>query len=66
MTAGEENAQRRHVPEACEQLQAELDALLVACDGDAAVQSLDTAVASMKEVEQRNVSSVQLVALDLG
>ncbi|KQV19524.1 MULTISPECIES: hypothetical protein [unclassified Kitasatospora] len=46
----------------CAELQGELDAL-IGGSGNAAAQSLDTAVASLKEVEQRNVSSVQLVAL---
>jgi len=47
----------------CAQLQGELDALLA--DGDTAdtVTSLDSAVASLRETEQRNVSSIQLVAL---
>ncbi|GAB3478843.1 hypothetical protein [Amycolatopsis cihanbeyliensis] len=49
---------------ACEQLQGELDEMLDSYAVDGAVDSLDTAVASFKEVEQRNVSSVQLVALD--
>ncbi|MGH3842168.1 MAG: hypothetical protein ACRDS0_12090 [Pseudonocardiaceae bacterium] len=48
---------------ACEQLQSELDAMLGQQDAEKAIESLDTAVASLKEVEQRNVSSVQLVAL---
>jgi hypothetical protein len=47
----------------CAQLQGELDALLGGQDAEKAVDSLDTAVASLKEVEYRNVSSVQLVAL---
>ncbi|MFJ6798106.1 TauD/TfdA family dioxygenase [Streptomyces sp. NPDC091268] len=47
----------------CAELQGELDALIAGTGGGAAAQSLDTAVASLKEVEQRNVSSVQLVAL---
>lgn len=47
----------------CAQLQGELDALLGGQDAQKAVHSLDNAVASLKEVEQRNVSSVQLVAL---
>jgi hypothetical protein len=47
----------------CAQLQSELDALLSGQDAEKAVDSLDTAVASLKEVEHRNVSSVQLVAL---
>jgi len=47
----------------CAQLQSELDALLGSQDAEKAVDSLDTAVASLKEVEHRNVSSVQLVAL---
>ncbi|MFD6425057.1 hypothetical protein [Streptomyces sp. NPDC060198] len=48
----------------CAELQGELDALIGGSGTNAAAQSLDTAVASLKEVEQRNVSSVQLVALD--
>lgn len=48
---------------ACAQLQGELDALLEGHDTEAAVASLDTAIASTREVEQHNVSSVQLVAL---
>jgi hypothetical protein len=51
------------IVEACDLLQREMDALLGGSDGQSAVQSLDGAVASLKEVEQRNVSSVQLVAL---
>lgn len=47
----------------CAELQGELDSLISGSQDDAAAQSLDTAVASLKEVEQRNVSSVQLVAL---
>ncbi|MFE3581723.1 TauD/TfdA family dioxygenase [Streptomyces vinaceus] len=47
----------------CAELQGELDALIGGASGGAAARSLDTAVASLKEVEQRNVSSVQLVAL---
>lgn len=47
----------------CARLQGELDALLGGQDAEKAVDSLDTAVASLKEVEHRNVSSVQLVAL---
>lgn len=49
---------------ACTQLQGELDALLANGDAEEAVASLDSAVASLREAEQRNVSSVQLVALD--
>ncbi|WBB78448.1 hypothetical protein O7606_19770 [Micromonospora sp. WMMD882] len=49
--------------DSCAQLQGELDALLLGQDTQRAVDSLDNAVASLKEVEQRNVSSVQLVAL---
>ncbi|WP_433664305.1 hypothetical protein ACQPW1_20545 [Nocardia sp. CA-128927] len=49
---------------ACARLQGELDAMLGKRDADEAVGSLDHAVASLKGVEQRNVSSVQLVALD--
>lgn len=49
---------------ACARLQGELDALLAAGDAEDAVTSLDSAVASLREVEQRNVSSIQLVALD--
>ncbi|MDN3260520.1 hypothetical protein QWJ26_11980 [Streptomyces sp. CSDS2] len=52
--------------EVCAELQGELDALIGAADSNAAARSLDTAVASLKEVEQRNVSSVQLVALSAG
>jgi hypothetical protein len=48
---------------ACARLQGELDAMLGKRDAEEAVDSLDTAVASLKEVEHRNVSSVQLVAL---
>ncbi|MFJ4677367.1 MULTISPECIES: hypothetical protein [unclassified Kitasatospora] len=50
----------------CAELQGELDALMGGAGTDAAARSLDTAVASLKEVEQRNVSSVQLVALHAG
>lgn len=49
---------------ACARLQGELDDMLGKRDADAAVGSLDSAVASLKGVEHRNVSSVQLVALD--
>lgn len=49
---------------ACAQLQGQLDALLADGDAEDAVASLDSAVASLREAEQRNVSSVQLVALD--
>lgn len=49
---------------ACAQLQGELDALLGGSDAEDAVASLESAVASLREAEQRNVSSVQLVALD--
>ncbi|MFC9438722.1 hypothetical protein [Nocardia sp. NPDC057030] len=49
---------------ACARLQGELDAMLGTRDADEAVGSLDQAVASLKGVEHRNVSSVQLVALD--
>jgi hypothetical protein len=52
------------VLDAVTHLQNELDALLGTRDTDAAVRSLDTAVASLKDVEHRNVASVQLVALD--
>ncbi|KOV63450.1 hypothetical protein [Streptomyces sp. MMG1121] len=51
---------------ACAELQGELEALMGQSGPDAAARSLDTAVASLKEVEQRNVSSVQLVALAEG
>nr|AGZ94393.1 hypothetical protein [Streptomyces sp. 31A4] len=47
----------------CAELQGELDALMQESGTATAARSLDTAVASLKEVEQRNVSSVQLVAL---
>ena len=47
----------------CAELQGELDAMIGASGSETAARSLDTAVASLKEVEQRNVSSVQLVAL---
>ncbi|KOX14627.1 hypothetical protein ACWD6L_02580 [Micromonospora profundi] len=56
-------ADRAALADSCAQLQGELDALLQGQDGQKAVDSLDNAVASLKEVEQRNVSSVQLVAL---
>jgi hypothetical protein len=49
---------------ACAQLQGQLDALLADGDAEDAVASLDSAVASLREAEQRNVSSIQLVALD--
>ena len=49
--------------DACAQLQNTLDAMLGTRDADEAVGSLDSAVASLREVEHRNVSSVQLVAL---
>ena len=48
---------------ACDRLQAQLDVMLGKRDAEQAVGSLDSAVASLKEVEHRNVSSVQLVAL---
>jgi hypothetical protein len=49
--------------DACARLQGELDAMLGKRDAEEAAGSLDNAVASLKEVEHRNVSSVQLVAL---
>jgi hypothetical protein len=49
--------------DACDALQRELDMLLGGEDAEKAVRSLDNAVASLREVEQRNVSTVQLVAL---
>lgn len=48
---------------ACDDLQRELDALLNGHDADKAVSSMGNAIVSIKEVEQRNVSTVQLVAL---
>ncbi|WP_410670073.1 hypothetical protein [Amycolatopsis sp. cmx-4-68] len=51
------------VIDAVARLQQELDELMGGQDENSAVESLDNAVASLKEVEQRNVSSVQLVAL---
>jgi hypothetical protein len=47
----------------CERLQRQLEALISQQDAEAAVESLDAAVASLKQVEHQNVSSVQLVAL---
>ncbi|MEU2246313.1 hypothetical protein [Streptomyces sp. NPDC019224] len=61
-----EQDEQADLVEVCAELQGELDALIGASGGSAAAQSLDTAVASLKEVEQRNVSSVQLVALTSG
>jgi hypothetical protein len=49
--------------DACDALQRELDMLLGGEDAEKAARSLDNAVASLREVEQRNVSTVQLVAL---
>jgi len=54
---------RAELAETCERLQQTLDAMLGMQDAQEAVGSLDSAVASLKEVEHRNVSSVQLVAL---
>jgi hypothetical protein len=51
------------VIDAVTRLQQELDELMGGRDESSAVESLDNAVASLKEVEHRNVSSVQLVAL---
>jgi hypothetical protein len=56
-------AEQAEVAEACAQLQGELDALIGGLDSEAAVQSLDTAIGSLKDVEHQNVSTVQLVAL---
>jgi hypothetical protein len=55
--------EQEDLADACARLQGQLDAMLGARDAEHAVGSLDTAVASLKEVEHRNVSSVQLVAL---
>jgi hypothetical protein len=49
--------------DACDALQRELDMLLGGEDAEKAARSLDNAVASLREVEHRNVSTVQLVAL---
>ena len=49
--------------DACDALQRELDMLLGGEDAGKAARSLDNAVASLREVEQRKVSTVQLVAL---
>jgi hypothetical protein len=54
---------RAELAEACERLQQTLDAMLGTQEAEEAVGSLDSAVASLKEVEHHNVSSVQLVAL---
>ncbi|MFF8383050.1 hypothetical protein [Streptomyces kanasensis] len=56
-------AEQADLAAVCAELQGELDALMAGPGTNAAAQSLDTAVSSLKEVEQRNVSSVQLVAL---
>ncbi|HEX5493384.1 MAG TPA: hypothetical protein VFX70_02270 [Mycobacteriales bacterium] len=47
----------------CERLQRELDTLMGEQDEREATRSLDSAVASIRQVEQQNVSAVQLVAL---
>ncbi|MBT2399357.1 TauD/TfdA family dioxygenase [Streptomyces sp. ISL-100] len=61
--AAEADGEQADLVAVCAELQGELDALIGGTGSNAAAQSLDTAVASLKEVEQRNVSSVQLVAL---
>jgi hypothetical protein len=58
-----EQSEQADLVAVCAELQGELDALMAGPGTNAAAQSLDTAVSSLKEVEQRNVSSVQLVAL---
>ena len=64
-TGGQPPEQRKaDLAAACARLQGELDALLADGDAEDAVASLSSAVASLREAEQRNVSSVQLVALD--
>jgi hypothetical protein len=65
MTSGTDSgaAEQAEVAEACAQLQDELDSLIGGLDSEAAVQSLDTAIGSLKDVEHQNVSTVQLVAL---
>ncbi|WP_374672600.1 hypothetical protein [Acidovorax temperans] len=56
--------QNLELDDACVELQKELDALLGSNqDSEKAANSLDNAIASIKEVERRNVSTVQLVAL---
>jgi len=54
---------RADVVDACAQLQEELESLIGGLDSQSAAQSLDTAIASLKDVERENVSTVQLVAL---
>ena len=58
-----ESTPNEDVIDAVAQLQQELDTLMGQQEESSAVESLDNAVASLKEVEHRNVSSVQLVAL---
>ena len=56
--------QNPELDDACDALQKELDTLLRGNhDSEKAGISLDNAIASIKEVERRNVSTVQLVAL---
>ncbi|HEU5268327.1 MAG TPA: hypothetical protein VFU36_00275 [Jatrophihabitans sp.] len=57
-------APQHGVADAVARLQAELAALMTGEGSRSAAESLDNAVASLREVEQRNVTSVQLVALD--
>jgi hypothetical protein len=65
MTDGTESGRpkRAEVADACAQLQEELESLIGGLDSEDAVRSLDSAIGSLKDVEQENVSTVQLVAL---
>ena len=55
--------ERADVADACARLQDELESLIGGLDSQNAAQSLDSAIASLKDVERENVSTVQLVAL---
>jgi hypothetical protein len=48
---------------ACDRLQDELEAALGEQEDEDAASSLENAISSLRDVEQRNVSAVQLVAL---
>lgn len=58
-----EEARTAALAETVERLQRELDALMDEQEGEDAGRSLEGAVASFRELQRRNVSSVQLVAL---
>lgn len=58
-----EDSHKSDLAAVCERLQGELDTLLDQQATSAGAESLDTAMSSFREVEQKNVSSIQLVAL---